>query len=268
MGLLLRGVCLSHRGKVRRKNEDNYCCDGKIQKEDSDFSRVEFRRSTAFRPFCAAVFDGMGGERFGEKASCAAAKALQSMEKLFPNLRLPEDLENLTQTLNRAVWSEEKALLTSHMGTTMVLFLAKGRTLYACSLGDSRAYRLREGELTRLSKDHTEQRPSHPGGKPGLTQYLGIDPQEMVLEPSVRQEEMEPGDQYLLCSDGLTDMVSEEEIRNALSACASPGEGAETLLNLALEAGGADNITLMLLSPQELPGHKLCSRIQEILKRN
>ena len=105
--------------------------------------------------------------------------------------------------------------------------------------------------MEQISVDHNDAeemaRSGVTGRKAHLTQYLGVDPEEMLLEPHVRMETVAQGDRYLLCSDGLTDMVSEEAIRGILARAAEPKTCVQQLMQAALEGGGRDNITVMVI---------------------
>ena len=123
-----------------------------------------------------------------------------------------------------------------------VLYFASGYA-YSCNIGDSRTYRLRDGVFQQLSVDHIEKRPA---GKAPLTQYLGIDPMEMQIEPYIAKGRVERDDVYLLCSDGLTDMLTNFTIANILLNNPSPEKSVESLIRAALEQGGRDNITAIV----------------------
>ena len=110
-------------------------------------------------------------------------------------------------------------------------------------------YLQRDGELDRISVPHTDEELLRQQGiqrKPGLTQFLGIDTEEMRLEPYVQQMELRDEDQFLLCSDGLTDMVPEVEIHEVLSGKKSVREKVQILMERTLQYGGRDNVTIIL----------------------
>ena len=251
----LYGACGCHMGKIRKNNEDNLLFDGKDMSSDNkgleEIWTLEW--STERRRY-DAVFDGMGGENFGELASFSAAEALRAElpELLASDRPVDEEFKDLSQRLNLAVVAEKERMLTTHMGTTMVSFCFEGDTVWACNLGDSRAYRLRDGVLTQLSEDHVEKWGNH-GKKAPLTQHLGIEPEEMLLEPTVVSDRMQDKDQYLLCSDGVTDMLTDEEIAEILGRTGSVEECVKALIAAALDNGGRDNITAILyrVSAQE-----------------
>lgn len=106
----------------------------------------------------------------------------------------------------------ERELHTGRIGTTVALLCFNARYVFGCSLGDSLIYRMRNGELVQLSVDHVENRIARQRGKAPVTQYLGMDPEEVDIAPYVRKEKAKRGDQYLICSDGFTDMLINIEI--------------------------------------------------------
>lgn len=141
------------------------------------------------------------------------------------------------------------------MGSTAVLLGVCREGAYVVNVGDSRAFLWRGGALRQLSVDHTDQfllaRQKEPRRKPRLTQPLGIEPEEMVIESAVAELSARTGDVFLLCSDGLTDMVSENEICGVLRRMSAVKAGTEDLLDLALGRGGRDNVTVILCRLEE-----------------
>lgn len=221
-------------GRVREGNEDSYMV------QDPLF----------------AVADGMGGHQGGEVASSLALETLKQIAEE------PEgELAGVVQEANRVVFrkaSEDPGL--AGMGTTLTAVLSDGEVLRLAHVGDSRAYLLRDGELKRITKDHTiverlveegriteREAEIHPQ-RSILTRALGVDEEIQVDEDTI---EVTPGDRLLLCSDGLTGMVSEEDIERILRESAEPQEASEQLVDAANEAGGQDNITAVVIDVLE-----------------
>ena len=249
MLLRIKAACGCHCGHLRKKNEDNFYFSGTYLAPDhGSMDRPVCAGSWCAGEWTAAVFDGMGGEHHGQIASFAAARALASvnLSALRRQFGLPECLTQLARELNRAVVAEQQELQTSRMGSTMVGASFFRGTAYIWNLGDSRAYLLRAGQLRQLSVDHIAHTPPRPGRKPPLTQYLGIDPSEMMLEPAVCAERCARGDLFLLCSDGLSDLLTRQEIAQILQGCPDPEEHAARLIEAALDRGGRDNITVIV----------------------
>ena len=256
---MVDGAARTHTGRVRSNNEDNFYLQGRYR-EDVEQGEDEAVCRASDRCFLAAVADGMGGEEQGEKASLMAVRALKpcSFGEISSQAAAAVD------EANREICEEIENQGGRRMGSTLVsLYMDEGKAV-CCNVGDSRAYLLREGKLSQLSVDHNkagrmvelgvltpEQAARHPS-RHELTQHLGIFADEMVIEPAVSQTvELEDGDLFLLCSDGLTDMVSMEDLKAVLSGGVSPQEMAKELVRLALAGGGRDNVTVIVLQIRE-----------------
>ena len=247
MGFRYEASCGCNIGKIRKNNEDNFFFDKKfLEQDNTGLCEVAYVDGRLKRGTCVAIFDGMGGENFGEAAAFAAAKAMQNT-KIRPIdyfIQKRKYLERLAFSLNDAVLQSMRALYTERMGTTMVALYFSSRAVYVCNIGDSRAYRLRNGEFLQLSQDHVEKRPDKK--KTPLTQHLGIDPEYMLIEPYIAKGDLQKGDQYLLCSDGLTDMLTDFEISGIMTNSENVESCAQELIQAALEHGGRDNITVIV----------------------
>jgi len=248
MNLVIEAACGCNRGKIRSNNEDNVYFFGRclplIHDGTKKISGVE---SGIQNGLFLAVFDGMGGESCGEEASFAAAQELQLVGKKLIDYFFPER-EFLTRTmlrLNDAVVKRAHELCVERMGSTLVALYFSAGNVYVCNLGDSRAYRLRYGEFMQLSQDHV-YRSTNGRKKSPLTQYLGIDPDYMTLEPFICKGSLIEEDQYLLCSDGLTDMLSNMEIMTIMLNSKDSRSCASQLIDAALKRGGQDNVTVIV----------------------
>ncbi|MDR1157980.1 MAG: protein phosphatase 2C domain-containing protein [Oscillospiraceae bacterium] len=235
----------SETGFVRANNEDNFYFNGRfLSPEEADAGLTTEQSFVGSGLF--AVFDGLGGYAFGERASFLAASLLhECLSGADPGDA--EALDRYFAETNRRICLEA-ARQNTIIGSTAVLALIEGRTLRVCNVGDSRAYLLRGEDFTKLSLDHTVPAPRAAGGRGHcLTQHLGIPEDEFLVEPYSVRLTLQPGDKLLLCSDGLTDMVSEDEIRLTCLADAPPLSLVQTLVDLSLSASGRDNITVLLL---------------------
>ncbi|MEX0743263.1 MAG: Stp1/IreP family PP2C-type Ser/Thr phosphatase [Actinomycetota bacterium] len=199
-----------------------------------------------------AVADGMGGHRGGEVASNLA---LQTIQRLFTAQEgtLTEQVEQA----NRAVFERSQSDRdVAGMGTTLTAALVQGAQVRLAHVGDSRAYLYRDGELQLLTEDHTlvhkmlmegeiseSEAETHPH-RSILTRALGVDGSVQVDEEVV---EMRNGDRLLLCTDGLTGMVSDEQIKAVLAESKDPQEAVDRLVRAANRAGGIDNITAVVI---------------------
>ena len=250
----IRAACVSHIGKVRKNNEDNFFFDGQYLPADNTGTHGVLECRSAYpgrsdRGLFYAVFDGMGGAEHGEIASYKCAEQTQKFFSDWDNCNdkdITRFLEKLCSALNTAVFGAKNDLRAYQMGSTIASVYLTAGQVWTCNVGDSKCYwYCRNGHrLRQMSADHTDEHSL--SDKPMLTQYLGIDPQELSIEPSITYFEPEEGDRILLCSDGLTDMLSEENI-NKMIGTKSPSDAVKELLNCALEAGGHDNITILLV---------------------
>lgn len=249
MKFVIHAACGCQTGKVRKNNEDNFYFDGKfLEQENLGLEHPICCTRTLRQKLCMAIFDGMGGENFGGLAAYVAARQLQQAKRVFADFFISDRayLEKLTQQLNEAVSSAQAEMCTDRMGTTMVGLYFSGRYVYACNVGDSRAYQLRNGEFLQLSVDHVEKRPERNNKKAPLTQYLGYGNDDIQIEPHIAQGEIQKGDVYLLCSDGLTDMLTDLEISDIMLKSEHAENCVQELIQAALEHGGRDNITAIV----------------------
>jgi protein phosphatase len=208
------------------------------------------------------VADGMGGAQAGEVASKLAVEAFQGG---LPDGRAPEAaLERLAQAANSRIHELSHANAEqAGMGTTLTAIYVGERDVAIAHVGDSRAYCLRDGRLLRLTDDHSlvdelmrqgrltpEEAVEHPQ-RSVITRALGI---EGTVEVDTRSFKGQAGDVYLVCSDGLTTMISEERITELLNATPRLRDAGEALIAEANRAGGRDNITVVLLRLEEVSG--------------
>ncbi|MDO4616732.1 MAG: protein phosphatase 2C domain-containing protein [Lachnospiraceae bacterium] len=241
MHYTIRYACLSHVGNIRRINQDNFLCNGMILENPGDPAAMAGTAASTEDP-AFGIFDGMGGEECGEIASRIAAETADS----FVFSRPSEELADFCFDANAEICEFADRNGIASMGTTAALIVFGRKRITVCNIGDSRIYRFSKGELTRISVDHVVNVYGS-GRKPPLSQNLGIPEEEMILEPYLAEGKYSDKDRYLLCSDGLTDMVTEEEIALILQA-AEVERAAAGLLERALKNGGRDNITIILCS--------------------
>ena len=233
-------------GKRRTNNEDNYFLHGRhLPQQHNGLPQVLACRYPLRENLYFAIFDGMGGEEAGERASYVAAKTLRRCLGQFQNLPPRDMLSAACDAMNASVCREMDLLPCGRMGTTVALLYVTPRAAYTCNLGDSRIYRLRNDTLLQLSTDDVEMIPGR--RKTPLTQYLGIYPDELVLEPHIMKLELCSGDRFLLCSDGLSDLVPEREMCRRIMRHISARKCVDDLISEALCRGGTDNITAMMV---------------------
>ena len=228
-------------GKVRRNNEDNFYCDGRIREDIYAEEDVAFSGAVASDTNeLFAVFDGMGGEACGEIAAFVAA----SHSELFARDRTDyeEYLYELAEHINEKVREETEARSLVLMGTTAAMVQISDGDIYVLNAGDSRVYKLSAHSLRQISQDHIA---SAYGGK-AITKFIGM-PEGNALAPYIAMGRYKLGDVYLLCTDGVTDMLSDEEIERILDEKAPVAELCRALVDAALDRGGVDNTTAIVL---------------------
>lgn len=241
MHYIIHYSCLSHIGKVRSINQDNFICDGRYM--DIDATPTVFPLSgtrTSKDTPVFGIFDGMGGEECGEIASYIASKDAATVEIRKDAVT---ELSEFCHKANADICDYGTLHEISAMGTTAAMLAFTEKDVVLCNIGDSKVFRLCDGVLEQISKDHVAV--SAFGVKPPLSQNLGIPPNELIIDPYLARGAYNDGDVYLICSDGLTDMVSREEITHVLIS--KPIEEAITLLlEMTLANGGKDNTTIIL----------------------
>jgi PPM family protein phosphatase len=218
-------------GRQRHANEDSY-----------------FARAPLF-----AVADGMGGAQAGEVASRIAASAFERRQRLSREEPAEGQLEEIAQTANREIHQlAQEDSSRAGMGTTLTAAMVRDDEVAFGHVGDSRAYVFRDGNLKRLTKDHSlveelrrqgrlteEQAEEHPQ-RSIITRALGPEPDVNVDTMTFPARD---GDIFLLCSDGLTTMVSDDEIQRILAEAKSLRSAVNRLVDAANRGGGRDNIT-------------------------
>lgn len=253
MSFSIEAACACNIGKIRVNNEDNFFFNGRfLDTTNSALQETLAIETTLDKAQVFAVFDGMGGENYGEHASYASAECLSRAMGSFSDDAVAAEvfLDTVAKEMNKEVLKRANEHLTRHMGTTMAVVLFSEDYAYVCNLGDSRVYRWRDGVLLQLSVDHVSELYIKRGknDKAPLSQYLGIPEEEFIIEPHIAKGELITGDSYLLCSDGLTDMITNEEISEIMCECADARICAQSLLDAALEKGGRDNITCIVVN--------------------
>lgn len=220
-------------GKIRRSNQDSYCITSRL----------------------FAVADGMGGSRAGEVASAMAVEFLKryQFDDAFPE----ESLVSAVNEANRRIFDlASQRPEYAGMGTTLTAALFIDDTVFIGHVGDSRAYLIANGAITQLTNDHSivgellrsgslteEEAMNHPQ-RNLLIQALGTDEKVSV---EINRARISIDDAVVLCTDGLSSLVSSEEIRDVVVATDDPQKAADELTEMALERGGHDNITVIVI---------------------
>lgn len=262
---------ITNRGYLRESNEDNFYAAGLTPGAQGIAETECIRQGTLVKKReCSlfAVCDGMGGMNAGEVASDFVVRVIGGCEDCF----ISEDAEEGARFLDRFLSEQNENLYAlsktklelDGLGTTFVgLCIADGEAV-AINVGDSRCYLLREGKLHQLTTDHSEAErllrmgimtPEQARGSKERTmlyRYIGTSPEVGRLECSVAQKvQIQKGDVFLLCSDGLTDMVNDSMITGILVNSIAPEESARALIDAALQSGGKDNITVVVIKMEK-----------------
>ena len=209
--------------------------------------------SLVVTPPLFAVADGMGGHAAGEVASEIAVRVLSELAPEHPD---GEALGRAIEEANRAViQAAREGRGRQGMGTTMTAAMLEGERLVIAQVGDSRAYLLHQGKLQQLTRDHSlmadmieagqltpEEARTHPQ-RSVITRALGSDAH---LHPDIYEINVETGDRLLICSDGLSGMIFDDQIENTLHRVQDPQRCASQLVNEAIAAGGHDNVTVIV----------------------
>jgi len=242
----IEAACISDPGCVRPDNQDSYLM--------------------ALDQALFIVSDGMGGHQAGEVASQAVVKILSDLlQRRLQTLTTSSSrlielvIREVVLEFNRSMRKESAGRMgLQGMGATLVLvwIRQKQATAHLANMGDSRIYLLHKGKLAQLTEDHTitafllkhgvitpAQALEHPG-QHQLSRYIGM---EGEVYPDVQTVQLRPGDRLLLCSDGLTNMVSDEQIQKFLEQFPIPQKACTALIQSAKQAGGTDNITAMVI---------------------
>ena len=244
MGYFIDYAVLCDKGKTRFRNQDNFWCAGKFLEcgKDRLTAPVSGSSPMSSRP-AFAVFDGLGGEKYGDIAAFLAVTAFDAYISANKG-GISFSSAYLYAKMNDDICRYMKDKNIKSMGATAAAALFCEKTVYISNIGDSRIFRLSANKLTQITHDHITT-VSH-DKKPALAQYLGIPPAEFIIEPYVTECGYKRGDRFLLCTDGLTDMLATDEIRKILLENTEVSECAAALMNQALNNGGADNITVIL----------------------
>ncbi len=228
-------AALTHPGKVRDINEDNFYADGSV----------------------FIVADGMGGHLAGEVASTMAIETfLAGFTSRLAEGDIPRIIERAVRDANTAIKQEASLSIEKEgMGTTFTVAVTQGSNLYLGHVGDSRAYMFLDGRMEQLTEDHslveslvragriTREQALHHPQRNIITRALGIDDEVLV---DIFEAKMPGRGWLMLCTDGLNGMVEDERLSGILAAGGEPEEIAGRLVEAALERGGVDNITVVL----------------------
>lgn len=237
-------------GRVRENNEDKH-----------EFYIPEDERMLATRGLIFVVCDGMGGHAAGQIASELALNTFIDVYLNHPSEQAPVAMEAAVTAANRYVYDVAMAVPGRRgMGTTLSALILLQDEAFTVQVGDSRVYRVRNGEIAQLTGEHTwideairagwvneEEAKTH-RNRHMLLRAVGV---EAAVETEVRTHDSQVGDIYVLCSDGMSNHVTDEQILD-VAAKHAPGDAARKFVSMAMLDGGSDNCTVLIVRTDEL----------------
>ena len=239
----MKAISIFETGCVRKNNEDNYLIISEIN--------------------LFAVADGMGGHKAGEMASKLAIEQLETRSSALKSIEIEDILDWMSQTMeeaNKRVYEvSSEALETEGMGTTLTALVIKGTKAVIGHIGDSRVYLWRDNSLAQLSEDHsmvnelirlgelTEEKARDHPHKNVLSRALGVD---RTINIDCFQLEVQDNDVFILCTDGFSNIIEEEEMVTEFSSSGSWEESLDNLRRTVLERGAPDNFTVICVLGQ------------------
>lgn len=228
-GRIVKTAARTHVGLRRRRNEDSFYLGEHL----------------------AVVADGMGGHVGGDVASSTAVDAVRPFDRSVETDHLPAHLGQAVYAANLAIRQKIADVPgVSGMGTTLVAFAWSDGQFALANVGDSRAYLLRNAKLVQLTDDHTYGRLiAHAGNVPNLPERISrfLDGRADGRSPDLTPIEVRSGDRLLLCSDGLSSYVDHDRIERALVELADRDHAADRLIEMTLEQGAPDNVTIIVI---------------------
>jgi serine/threonine protein phosphatase PrpC len=265
--LKLKVGVVSVRGNYREHNEDNFYVPGRrsVRHDSNSESASDMPAMTMESSNLFIVADGMGGQQAGEQASLMAVDLIpRAIQRRLPPdeadpARIKEAIRDAVAEVNQEILGSSGAVTEfSNMGTTVVLAQFRFDRVFVAGIGDSRAYRLRDGRLEQLTKDHSladalldagtitiDELANHKF-KNVLYLYLGSKDARGGPE-EVRVLDVRPGDRLLMASDGLTGVVPDKDLIHVLGTVDDPQRAAVMLKDLALANDSKDNVTCLII---------------------
>ena len=248
----LNASCGSFIGTGRDKNEDNFYFNKKhLPISNKGLKNPLKCKGATDEPIVFAIFDGMGGECKGEEASCLTSEIFSEEVKKLDELALSgkEFMYETCEKANTAVNALREKEQLSSIGTTVAAIYFSQDEVVACNMGDSKIFRIRDKKMIQISEDHTDEKIMAAMGikkKPVLLQYIGIPDTEMSIEPYISKGDIQSEDVYVLCSDGVTDVMDMNELYEMI--CSNSAEDAVRLVLAEVnKKGGNDNATMTVI---------------------
>lgn len=268
---------VSDKGHRRTRNEDAYALPEWVRHEkERKHERGYIYPKPTQKDISGLLFlvaDGVGGSEKGDAASSLAIRTLISeYYELTKPHRLDLRLEHAVNHTNHVVHTFAKSV-QQKASTTLVGLLHLGKTGFITNIGDSRAYRIRKDNIKLLTQDHSTRADMIRSGlitaedgisvpASHISRSIGSQP---IVNPDIFKIDIEPGDQFVLCTDGLTRHVNDDEILTHIKEHQNPQRAADLLLDLALQRGGKDNITVLIIKSAHVFSLKTLYKILRVL---
>jgi len=252
MVFTLDAACGAFIGMGRTSNQDNFYFHKKhLPIPNKGMKNPLTHTTTTEEPEIFAVFDGMGGECRGEEAACICGEIFAEERKKLQELAISgkEFLYTCCEKANTEVNKRRREQQLSSMGSTVAALYFCQNEAVACNVGDSKVFRIRGGQMLQISEDHTDEKLLSAMGiqkRPVLLQFLGVPEEEMAIEPYVIKGDVEHGDAYVLCSDGVTDVVSASELYEFVRRF-NAAEAANQIIAQVKKRNGSDNATVIVI---------------------
>jgi serine/threonine protein phosphatase PrpC len=254
MPVNLTVVAQTHVGLVRESNEDAFAIADLTGGSLLDGNRIA-KFEVGQRGVLLAVSDGMGGHQAGEVASALVVESLRRSMAQSPQATCDALLEKAALQANREVWQAARVPGREHMGATLTALFIHDKTAYIAEVGDSRAYLVRGGQIKQVTRDQSYVQLMVDSGamKPEEAQrsdFSSVILQAMGLKETVKialgRLDLRQRDCFVLCSDGLSSLVSDDEIRALVLTAGKPDAVCGAMVDLALKRGGGDNVTVIV----------------------
>ncbi len=252
MKYTFNAACGCFLGNGREQNQDNFYFNKKhLPVPNSGMKSCLEYSGTTEAPELFAVFDGMGGEARGDEAAFLVSDIFRQEFKKLEEIVVSgkEFMYGTCEQANEAVNMFTKENLLGTSGTTVAALYVSQNEVVTCNVGDSKIFRIRDKKMTQISEDHTDEKILSAIGvkkKPVLLQYIGVPDTEMAIEPFVLKGDIQSEDVYVICSDGVTDCLSFNDIYEIVSSN-SAEDAVRGMIAQVNNNNGLDNATVIVV---------------------
>ena len=257
---VIRAAVVCHKGCERDNNEDNFFFNGDLMPLNQMDQGAQIVQEFTDAKQLYAVCDGMGGANLGERAAYISVRQMVNFSNTFAQGTINQNIEQFANRISQEVAADAVKNQTRIEGSTLAMVAIVKQMIYVANVGDSRVYRLRGGELKQLSDDHSEVNRMRAAGllteeearkaenSNVITRYIGMDDKKRPAPFAYQSKHtLVAGDRIMLCSDGVSDLMSRAQLQELMTSAASAEEAARALVLNALELGGKDNATAIVL---------------------